>query len=118
MNQHTKLFTRMPIANEDKVDVQLNKYLEQHPYYEVDTMQYAIGHNSEQLLVVFKFSKEFQASLPEYLLTKEKGISINGKCWHGSIKPYALRVDKNGYPHFLIYSEGTWAWVSAKYFED
>ncbi len=109
MNQYTKLFKRMPITDEDTVDVQLNKYLEQHPYYEIDTIQYVIGHHSEQLIAVFKIAKEFQANLPNYL--------INGIRWCGNIKPYAIKTDKNGYPHFLICLEGNWAWVSAKHFK-
>ena len=76
MNQYTKLFKKMPITDEDTVDVQLNKYLEQHPYYEIDTIQYVIGHHSEQLIAVFKIAKEFQANLPNYLITKENLITI------------------------------------------
>ena len=33
-----------------------------------------------------------------------------------SVKVYAVRDDKNGYPHFLIYEKGEWKYVSAKYF--
>ena len=29
---------------------------------------------------------------------------------------YAIRDDKNGYPHFLIYDNGEWKYVSAKHF--
>jgi hypothetical protein len=29
---------------------------------------------------------------------------------------YAVRDDKNGYPHFLIYEDGEWKYVSAKHF--
>ena len=38
------------------------------------------------------------------------GISVS------SIKVYNVREDKNGYPHFLIYENGEWKYVSAKYF--
>lgn len=38
------------------------------------------------------------------------GISIS------SIKVYNVRDDKNGYPHFLIYENGEWKYVSAKHF--
>ncbi len=34
-----------------------------------------------------------------------------------SAQPYAMRCDKNGYPHFLLYIDRQWVWVSAKYFE-
>ncbi len=54
--------------------------------------------------------------LPKALLTKKNGITINGKKWYGSIKPYAMRTDKNGYPHFLVCIDGVWGWVSAKHF--
>ena len=33
-----------------------------------------------------------------------------------SVKVFAVRDDKNGYPHFLIYENGEWKYVSAKYF--
>lgn len=117
MNQYTKLFKRITISDEDAVDVQLNKYLEQHPYYEIDTIQYVIGYHSEQLIAVFKIAKAFQANLPNYLITKEKGILVNGIRQCGSIKPYAIKTDKNGFPHFLVCLEGNWAWVSAKHFK-
>ena len=29
---------------------------------------------------------------------------------------YAVRDDKNGYPHFLIYDDGEWKYISAKHF--
>lgn len=38
------------------------------------------------------------------------GISVS------SLKVYNVRDDKNGYPHFLIYENGEWKYVSAKYF--
>lgn len=31
-------------------------------------------------------------------------------------KVYDITYDKAGYPHFLIYKEGQWLRVSAKYF--
>ena len=38
------------------------------------------------------------------------GISLS------SVEVYNVRDDKNGYPHFLIYENGEWKYVSAKYF--
>lgn len=32
------------------------------------------------------------------------------------VNVYAVRDDKNGYPHFLIYENGEWKYVSAKHF--
>lgn len=32
------------------------------------------------------------------------------------VKVYAVRDDKNGYPHFLIYENNSWKYVSAKHF--
>lgn len=29
---------------------------------------------------------------------------------------YAVRDDSNGYPHFLIYDNDAWLWISAKHF--
>lgn len=28
---------------------------------------------------------------------------------------YSVRNDSHGYPHFLIYVDGQWKWVSAKH---
>ena len=33
-----------------------------------------------------------------------------------SVKVFNVRDDKNGYPHFLIYENGEWKYVSAKHF--
>lgn len=38
------------------------------------------------------------------------GISLS------SVEVYNVRDDKNGYPHFLIYENGEWKYVSAKHF--
>lgn len=32
------------------------------------------------------------------------------------VKVYHIKDDKNGYPHFLIYENGEWKYVSAKRF--
>lgn len=32
-------------------------------------------------------------------------------------KVYDITYDKAGYPHFLIYKDGRWLRISAKYFE-
>lgn len=32
------------------------------------------------------------------------------------VKVYNVRDDKNGYPQFLIYENGEWKYMSAKYF--
>lgn len=32
------------------------------------------------------------------------------------VNVYSVRDDKNGYPHFLIYENGEWKYVSAKHF--
>ena len=37
----------------------------------------------------------------------------NGKDY----KVYDITYDKAGYPHFLIYKDGCWLRISAKYFE-
>ena len=33
-----------------------------------------------------------------------------------SVKVYAVRDDKNGYPQFLIYENGEWKYRSAKFY--
>lgn len=38
------------------------------------------------------------------------GISLS------SVKVYNVRDDKNGFPHFLIYENGEWKYVSVKHF--
>lgn len=30
---------------------------------------------------------------------------------------YDVKIDKAGYPHFLIYDNGQWKYISAKHFE-
>ena len=30
---------------------------------------------------------------------------------------YDVRINKTGYPHFLIYDDGQWKYMSAKHFE-
>lgn len=30
---------------------------------------------------------------------------------------YAVRDDDKGYPHFLVYEDGQWKYISAKHFE-
>ena len=32
------------------------------------------------------------------------------------VNVYAVRNDKNGYPHFLIYEDNEWKYVKAKHF--
>lgn len=40
----------------------------------------------------------------------------NGESDYELVEVYAVRDDKNGYPHFLIYENGEWKYKSAKYF--
>ena len=65
---------------------------------------------------VINLSGLIEARLPEQLVIKDV-ISINGNDYNGKVIPYAMRLDKNGYPHFLIYLDDTWLWKSAKYFK-
>lgn len=55
------------------------------------------------------------ARLPKYLTIKGV-ITINGQDYFGKVVPYAIRNDKNGYPHFLFCLGGNWIWLLAKYF--
>ena len=64
---------------------------------------------------VINLSGLIGARLPEQLVIKDV-ISINGNDYNGKVIPYAMRLDKNGYPHFLIYLDDTWLWKSAKHF--
>ena len=43
-------------------------------------------------------------------------LEINDSVLNKRIKVFAVRDDKNGYPHFLIYKLGEWKYVSAKHF--
>ena len=65
---------------------------------------------------VINLSGLIGARLPEQLVIKDV-ISINGNNCDGKVIPYAMRLDKNGYPHFLICLDDTWLWKSAKYFK-
>lgn len=71
--------------------------------------------NYPELICALIEQIRLSSKLPESLWTKDK-IVVNGNTRYGSIKPYAMKNDKNGYPHFLVCVEGNWAWVSAKYF--
>ena len=58
--------------------------------------------------------KKLQNRMGKTIDTKEAlqdVIPIQGK-----VKVYAIRNDKNGYPHFLIYEDNQWKWKSAKHF--
>lgn len=50
----------------------------------------------------------------------EKGVWEYDKRAHinrpKSVDVYAVRDDKNGYPHFLICDNGDWKYRSAKYY--
>lgn len=49
-------------------------------------------------------------------VTIKGSINVNGKEYHGLVTPYAMRIDKNGYPYFLFCLNGDWVWLSAKHF--
>ena len=53
--------------------------------------------------------------LPKQLVIKGV-ITINGNDYFGRVTPYAMRIDKNGYPQFLLCLGDTWVWKSAKHF--
>ena len=44
------------------------------------------------------------------LLVKEKESGLE-------FKVYKIRNDAKGYPHFLIYKDNQWKWISAKFFQ-
>lgn len=71
--------------------------------------------NTNELIIALIEQIRLSSKLPDSLEIKDY-ISVNGVKSYGSIKPYAIKTDKNGYPHFLICIEGTWVWKSAKYF--
>lgn len=54
--------------------------------------------------------------LPRQLVIKGV-ININGKEYFGRVTPYAMRLDKSGYPQFLLCLGDNWVWVSAKHFK-
>ena len=53
--------------------------------------------------------------LPKQLAIKGV-ITVNNKDYFGKVTPYAMRLDKNGYPHFLFCLSDNWVWLSAKHF--
>ncbi len=54
MKYHSKLFSATTLGS-DSVDIQLNRYLENHPEYIVDKLDFQKGQGcSEYLIVVFK----------------------------------------------------------------
>lgn len=66
-------------------------------------------------LEMTNLEKLVAARLPKYLVVKGV-ININGKDCIGRVIPYAMRIDKNGYPQFLLCIGDTWIWKSAKHF--
>lgn len=71
--------------------------------------------NYPELICALIEQIRLSSKLPESLWVKDK-IVVNGITRCGSIKPYAMRNDKNGYPHFLFCIDGNWVWLSAKHF--
>ena len=72
----------------------------------------------KELLLALIEQRRLSSNLPKILETKkENGITVNGVKFYGSFTPYAMRTDKNGYPHFLFYINNVWVWLSAKYFK-
>lgn len=61
--------------------------------------------NNEEVIKVFTVNRKGNIEYDSI-----SGISVS------LIKVYNVRDDKNGYPHFLIYENGEWKYVSAKYF--
>ena len=72
--------------------------------------------NTNELLLVLIEQIRLSSNLPEGLWVKN-GVTVNGIKSYGSFTPYAMRTDKNGYPHFLFYINNAWVWLSAKYFK-
>ena len=68
------------------------------------------------LIEEIRASNKLIANLPKYLWTKD-AITVGNSKYEGNIKAYAIRNNKNGYPHFLVCVDGNWGWVSAKHFK-
>ena len=45
-------------------------------------------------------------------------FNVRRKSDNTTVKVYAVRDDKCGYPHFLIYEDKEWKYVKAKHFVD
>ena len=44
-------------------------------------------------------------------------FQVQTKATKKLIDVYDVRRDKNGYPHFLVYKDGQWMYLTAKLFE-
>ena len=64
---------------------------------------------------VINLSEVIEVRLPSQLIIKDV-ISINGNDYDGKVVPYAMRLDKSGYPQFLLCLGDNWVWKSAKHF--
>lgn len=43
-------------------------------------------------------------------------FKVQKKCSDNKYMVYSIRNDKTGFPHFLIYTENQWKYVSAKHY--
>lgn len=44
-------------------------------------------------------------------------FQVQTKATKKLVDVYDVRRDKNGYPHFLVYKDGQWVYLTAKLFE-
>lgn len=44
-------------------------------------------------------------------------INVQTKATKKPVDVYDVKRDKNGYPHFLVYKDGQWVYLTAKLFE-
>ena len=44
-------------------------------------------------------------------------INVQTKATKKPVDVYDVKRDKNGYPHFLVYKDGQWVYLTAKIFE-
>lgn len=72
--------------------------------------------NYPELICALIEQIRLSSKLPKTLIIKHT-ITVNGIDYQGEIIPYAMRTDKNGYPHFLFCLNSNWVWLSAKHFK-
>ena len=77
---------------------------------DVDDLETAISLIGERGVI------NIDKDIKDVIIANNKHITINGNDYFGRVTPYAMRIDKNGYPQFLLCLGDTWVWKSAKYF--
>lgn len=89
-----------------------DKYIDDFDY------KYSDAVELYNILVNTIFNSSINKQMEEECMNMKNLIFfVKNKTTEKIYKVIAVRNDKNGFPHFLIYENKSWIWKSAKYFE-